>query len=497
MRIRAVSRGGLGGDAVYCAAYRGGRSLWNERTGDLYKWDGREDVRDVGIVLPQAHANDPEYAWAKDPYKLWNAAEFAEVQHNSRVARDYMMILPEELTAEQRRDVVYRFAQMLADRYDNAIDVALHDKRTGRARYYHAHLMGTARTLGPQGLLQKTNAEIVGRSRDTRQLTNTYADEYRDIRKLWEHTLQSAIREAPLPRQVYDTLYRKYGKGETTGDYHKRIVTEGYDLRKQQREDRRKTLLTPEERQRSAEKKWAIRKYRQLQNKTRHERVLANQRAASRKGAPQERRPDHNKKLFIPRWDVRKGLLNPWEVEHQIRTKGQPQATFPLIAKAGSEPEFEPEPEPKAAEPKQERPDLKEEPHQPARDMPAPSNDPVREWLAEKLLNKPDDERETQALKDGPAHTFMKHRDRELDLPAPRPVLDWIADKAIQTRDNASEAQHVRDWLDMRLKRQQNDAPSAASEIAREWLASRQPQESIHKEDEKQARGGPSYDLDR
>lgn len=497
MRIRPVSRGGLGGDAVYCAAYRGGRSLWNERTGDLYKWNGREDVRDTGIVLPRAHANDPDYAWAKDPYTLWNAAEFAEIQHNSRVARDYMMILPEELTAEQRRDVAYRFAQMLADRYDNAIDVALHDKRTGRARYYHAHLMGTTRQIGPHGLLQKTNAEITGRERHARRLTTTYQDEYRDIRQLWEHTLQAAVREAGLPRQVYDTLYRRYGKGETTGDYQKRIMKEGFDLRRQQREDRRKTVLTPEERHDSAERKWANRKYRQLQNKARHERVLANQRAATRKGASKERRPDHNKKLFIPRWDVRQGLLNPWEVEHQIRTKGQPQSTFPLIAKAnpGPEPEFELEPEPKAAEPRKDRPYPDEEPL--SRDMPTTIRDPVREWLAQKALTQPDDEREARAFRDGPAYAFTQFRARELGLRSPRPVLDWMAHKASEKRHPVSEAQHARDWLDIRLKQQQSHAPSAASEVAREWLVSRQRQERIQKEGEKEVRGGSSYDLDR
>jgi hypothetical protein len=121
----------------------------------------------------------------------------------------------------------------------------------------------------------------------------------------------------------------------------------------------------------------------------------------------------------------------------------------------------------------------------------------VSEWLAQKLQIKSDDERETQAARDIPAHTFTQHRYREFDPRAPRPVLDWITDKAIQTQDSASEAQPVRDWLDMRLKRQPNHAPAAASAIAREWLASRQLQEKIQKEEEKPVRGGPSYDLER
>jgi len=372
MKNRPVVRGkGLGNDAVYSAAYRGGRSLWNERTGDLYKWQGREDVRDVGIVLPQALAQDPRYEWAKDPYKLWNTAEFAEFQHNSRVARDYTVVLPDAMTSDQRRAVVYQYAQALADRYGNAVDVALHDRRTGRARNYHAHLLATTRKLGPQGLLEKTDAEVVGRDRGARGLTDSYSQEQASARNLWEALLKEAMREAGLPNEAYRKLYREYGRGETTPEYHKRLIREGYDLRKQRREDRRKTQLTPAERQQSAAKKWAIRKYLQIQERARHARVLANQRRASKPGA--QRPADYQKKLWMPRWDARTGLLDYWQIEAQIRTKGQPQSLFPLIAKAnpGPEPEYVPEAKPasrpaRIPEPEKAPPALQEAPPAPA-----------------------------------------------------------------------------------------------------------------------------------
>jgi hypothetical protein len=46
---------GLSGCAARKLSSAGGRSLWNERS----KWNGRGDVRDTRIVLPQARANDP------------------------------------------------------------------------------------------------------------------------------------------------------------------------------------------------------------------------------------------------------------------------------------------------------------------------------------------------------------------------------------------------------------------------------------------------------
>jgi len=331
MRIRSITRGSRGGDAVYCAAYRGGRDLWNERTGEYYKWGWREDVRDSGIVLPQAAVTDPAFEWAKDPYALWNTAEFAEDRHDSRVARDYMMILPQQMTPPQRREVVYRFAQTLADRYGNAIDVALHDRREGRARHFHAHLLGTTRRVGPRGLLAKTDGEVSDQMRAARGLAGSGAQEYDAVRALWEGLLQQAIRDAGLPRQVYDTLYREYGQGESTWEYHRRLMREGFDLRRQQREDRRKTRLTPEERSQAAQKKREIGVFKKLQHEARQERARRMRREREAGASPEHGM--YRKLLWLPRWDVHCGLLKPEEVEPQMRRRGETPAMVPWFAR--------------------------------------------------------------------------------------------------------------------------------------------------------------------
>jgi len=385
MKNAPLTRGTPGGDAVRAAAYRGGLRLWNERTGELHKWNGRQDVRDVSIVLPQALAQDPEYAWAKDPYLLWNTAEFAENRKDSRVAREYRMILPKEMTHEQRRDVVYQFAQTLADRYGNAIDVALHDHRMGRARNYHAHLLGTVRKLGPRGLLQKADSEITYTGeRRARGLTDSYQEERREIEGLWEGMLSQAIREAGLSPEVHRTLYRDINNSESPRQYRDRLMREGFDVNKQQREDRRKTLWTAAERQESAQKKWILRKDRYLQNRERQIKSARIQQER-RKGLP--RSTDFNKLVFLPRWDARYGLMNPHEVEAQKRQRGQTQAMLPLELKdnPGPEPQYVPEPEP-APEPKSlpesaRLPEPREAPPPQAGNALEASLDPVDVWL--------------------------------------------------------------------------------------------------------------------
>lgn len=351
MRIRPVTRGSgaRAGDAVYCAAYRGGRDLWSERTGSLYKYRWREDVRDTGIVLPGTLQNDPGMDWARRPYSLWNTAEFSENQSNARVAREYMMVLPEQMGWERRRELVYRFAQALADRHGNAIDVALHDRRAGRARHPHAHLLATTRKVGRLGLLEKTDAELSGHRRSSRGLMHTYREEYDRIRALWEGMLRSAVHAAGLPDRVYHSLYREYGRGETSSDYRRRLVREGFDLRRQQSEDARKSQLTPAERQQSAEKQWANRKFRQLERDARAARQLQMQhmRRAGRSTEYDGRRY----RTWLPRWDVYKGLLKPWEVEPQVRRVGQTPAMAPWVAKVNPGPEprivLRPEPAPR------------------------------------------------------------------------------------------------------------------------------------------------------
>jgi MobA/MobL family len=65
-------------------------------------------------------------SWALDRSALWNAAERAENRKDARVAREFEIALPHELTPEQRLAATREFAQGLADRYGAAVDFAIH-----------------------------------------------------------------------------------------------------------------------------------------------------------------------------------------------------------------------------------------------------------------------------------------------------------------------------------------------------------------------------------
>src|SRR5579872_4159083 len=108
LNVRAIGRGD-GGSAVSAAAFRSGERLRDERTGNTYDHGGRRDVLHKEIILPKEF--DADYlAWAKDRNVLWNSAEQAEVRKDARVAREFLVVLPAELTPESRLNLVAGFS---------------------------------------------------------------------------------------------------------------------------------------------------------------------------------------------------------------------------------------------------------------------------------------------------------------------------------------------------------------------------------------------------
>jgi ATP-dependent exoDNAse (exonuclease V) alpha subunit len=113
--MKTFGRAG-GSSAASAAAYRAGERIRDERTGRTYDHSERQDVLHKEIVLPGRFA-DEDMAWARDRASLWNAAESAETRKNARVAREYLVALPVELSPPQRLELVRAFSQELSDRY--------------------------------------------------------------------------------------------------------------------------------------------------------------------------------------------------------------------------------------------------------------------------------------------------------------------------------------------------------------------------------------------
>jgi ATP-dependent exoDNAse (exonuclease V) alpha subunit len=200
LQISSISRG-AGRRATSAAAYRAGERIRDERTGEVSNYGRRRDVLHTEIFLP-GQFDASAAAWARNRERLWNTAEHAEKRHNARVAREYQVALPAELSAVQRVALARTFSQEIAERYKVAVDLAVHEPRPdGDARNFHAHLLTTTREVTPAGLGAKAGLDVSGRERRRRELPD-HRQEYLSVRERWATLTNEALREANLDARV-------------------------------------------------------------------------------------------------------------------------------------------------------------------------------------------------------------------------------------------------------------------------------------------------------
>ncbi|MEZ5805837.1 MAG: Ti-type conjugative transfer relaxase TraA [Rhizobiaceae bacterium] len=195
--MKPVSRAN-GRSAVASAAYRSGEKLTNERDGITHDYTRKEGVEHAEIVLPEGVNAD----WARDRSALWNAAEAAENRKDARVAREFEVALPHELSAEQRLELTRDFAQDLANRYGAAVDFAIHQPHDASdVRNHHAHLLMTTRTVEAEGLGDKTYIERENKWLLSNDLPTSQM-QLRDIRQSWEHHANEHLARAGLDIRI-------------------------------------------------------------------------------------------------------------------------------------------------------------------------------------------------------------------------------------------------------------------------------------------------------
>ena len=184
-----------GRSAVAAAAYRAGACLRDERQGIQHDYTRRPGVLHAELVVPEGAG-----AWTRAA--LWNAAERAEKQKNSRTAREWEVELPMELPVDARRDLAVRFARGLAAKYGCAVDVTLHEPdRGGDPRNWHAQLLATTRKVTPDRLAEKCTIELGDGKRRSLGLAPARL-EITAVRQMWAELVNRQLQEAYRPERV-------------------------------------------------------------------------------------------------------------------------------------------------------------------------------------------------------------------------------------------------------------------------------------------------------
>jgi Ti-type conjugative transfer relaxase TraA len=204
--MKPISRAS-GRSAVASAAYRAGERLTNERDGLTHDFTRRGGVEHEEIAIPAG----VDVRWALDRSTLWNAAEQVENRKDARVAREFEIALPHELTGEQRLEATRQFAQGLADRYGAAVDFAIHAPHGETdVRNHHAHLMMTVRAVGPEGFADKTRIERENKWLLSHDLPTSQM-QLRDIRQSWEQIANEKLAEAGLDVRIDHRSHQERG----------------------------------------------------------------------------------------------------------------------------------------------------------------------------------------------------------------------------------------------------------------------------------------------
>ena len=199
-----------GRTAVASMAYRAGEKLEDERTGLTHDFTKKD-----GVVHTEILSNlDIQI----DRGELWNLAEKSENRKDARTAREWVIALPDELTADQRKDVAKNFAQSIVDRYGVIADLAIHEpSKGGNDKNHHAHIMLTTRKaeLDPDNKLILTTKADIELSNTKRKSLNmgTTQEEIKAIRTKWADLANYALEQAGHNEKIDPRSYADQGNG--------------------------------------------------------------------------------------------------------------------------------------------------------------------------------------------------------------------------------------------------------------------------------------------
>ena len=153
LEAKIVTRG-EGRSACAASAYMNCARIYNDYDGIQHDYTRKHGLVWQNVFLPTMAPAE----W-KDREKLWNAVEEAEKTKDSRLAREFIVSLPVELSREEWIPLLTAFVQTNFVDMGMCADVAVHDTDGHNP---HAHILLTVRPLTDDGKWQnKTEKEYL------------------------------------------------------------------------------------------------------------------------------------------------------------------------------------------------------------------------------------------------------------------------------------------------------------------------------------------------
>lgn len=210
--LKNFSRG-KGDSSIAAAAYRAGLDLMDTKTRDWHRYSQRRGVAAVHMLAP---AGSPQ--WCSDPKTFWDANEQWEKRKNALVARELEVSLPHELSEAQREQLAIALGQLLVDRYQCVVMVAVHEPVGGSdTRNHHTHLLMSARQVGPEKFGDRAGLAFDARG-------GKGAEEVRAVRELVGGIINAHLAQAGLAQAVDHRSLKDQAKAAAARGDHQAAI---------------------------------------------------------------------------------------------------------------------------------------------------------------------------------------------------------------------------------------------------------------------------------
>lgn len=194
--IKPIQRS-KGRSAVASAAYRSGKKMTDNRTGEVHDFSHKKGVSFQSII-----------GWLDTDEALWNAAEQAENRKDATTAREYEVSIPWELDEYQQQQLVTQYGFWLHEEYSVAVDINVHNAASHNP---HAHILTTTRMVeNERTLTDKSPREWSGTRRENAGLTSRKLDLIA-AREKWAQLCNAALKDAGHDERIDHRSYADQG----------------------------------------------------------------------------------------------------------------------------------------------------------------------------------------------------------------------------------------------------------------------------------------------
>jgi ATP-dependent exoDNAse (exonuclease V) alpha subunit len=184
LEAKIFSRAKCDRSVIAAAAYRAGTKLRDEIREKTFDYARRAR----GVIESAIFAPENAPAWAQDSNQLWNTVERSEKRVDAQLAREFILAVPPELSADEQFQTAVDWAKKELVTHGMVAEISLHHPASGTNP--HVHILCTMRKLEGDNFSAKKPREWNEKSLLCHQ------------RETWAEAVNSALEKAGRPERV-------------------------------------------------------------------------------------------------------------------------------------------------------------------------------------------------------------------------------------------------------------------------------------------------------